>query len=124
VLPTLRRLKARGLRLAAVSNWDERLRPLLRDLRVAAFFDPIVISIEVGAAKPAPPVFRRCADALGLAASAVLHVGDSPTEDYEGALRAGMRALLVRRRCTGVNESGSCRSLDALLSLAAGSETN
>src|SRR5437899_9689385 len=43
VVPALRILKERGLRLGIISNWDERLRPLLRDLELAPFFDVIVI---------------------------------------------------------------------------------
>jgi putative hydrolase of the HAD superfamily len=97
VVPTLGRLKALGLKLAVVSNWDERLRPLLADLELTPFFHAIVISAEVGATKPAPAIFQRCLKALGCPAQAVLHVGDSPREDLGGAARAGLRGLRVWR---------------------------
>ena len=98
VLPTLLELKARGLRLAVTSNWDERLRPLLEDLQLTPFFDALVISIEVGEAKPSTAIFQRCADTLGLPAAAILHVGDSPAEDFLGARQAGMGAMAIDRR--------------------------
>jgi putative hydrolase of the HAD superfamily len=98
VLPTLRALKTRGFRLAVVSNWDERLRPLLKDLELTPFFDAIVISVEVGAAKPAARIFQHCTAGLNLPPEVILHVGDSRAEDFEGARRAGMPAALIERK--------------------------
>src|SRR6185436_14027056 len=48
----LDQLRARGFKLGIVSNWDERLRPLLNDVELSRYFDAFAISIEVGAAKP------------------------------------------------------------------------
>jgi putative hydrolase of the HAD superfamily len=81
-----------------VSNWDERLRPLLDALGLAPFFEVMVISCEVGQAKPAGAMFQRCLQALRLPPPAVLHIGDSLEEDEEGARRAGLRAARVQRR--------------------------
>lgn len=97
VLPVLEELKARKLRLAVVSNWDERLRILLERLRLASYFDPIVISIEVGHAKPAAELFRRAVEGLGLPPEEILHVGDSAKEDVAGAKGAGLKAVLLER---------------------------
>ena len=111
VRPALHRLKQLGLRLAVVSNWDERLRPLLRALNLDAYFDAIIVSAEVGATKPSPIIFNAVAAALGVAPSAILHVGDSVEADVAGAEAAGMRALLLERG------TSSCRP-DAIHSLA------
>jgi putative hydrolase of the HAD superfamily len=97
VLPALDRLRRRGLRLGAVSNWDDRLRPLLTNLRLADRFDTIVVSVEVGCAKPAPAIFQRAAAALGVEPAHILHVGDSPAEDFSGAKAAGFQAALIQR---------------------------
>lgn len=43
----LQRLKSAGVLLAVVSNFDTRLRPLLRDLGVEGLFDAVMISAEV-----------------------------------------------------------------------------
>src|SRR5689334_22838772 len=44
VLPALKRLKTQGTRLCVISNWDERLRPLLRRLELDGYFDVVVVS--------------------------------------------------------------------------------
>jgi putative hydrolase of the HAD superfamily len=97
VLPCLEQLRRRGLKLGAISNWDERLRPLLQGLKLDTWFDAIVISVEAGAAKPQPAIFQRAAEQLQTDPAAILHLGDSRAEDFEGARAAGFQALLVRR---------------------------
>src|SRR5207249_11206179 len=94
VRPTLADLKARGLKLGLISNWDERLRPLLSQLQLTLPFNARVISHEVGQTKPGPGIFRRASALLGLAPELILHVGDSATEDVAGAGVPGGRALL------------------------------
>lgn len=97
VMPTLIALRTRGLKLALVSNWDERLRPLLAALELAPCFDACLISCEVRSAKPDGMIFAAAAEALDLKAREILHVGDSDREDAGGALMAGMQALLIDR---------------------------
>jgi putative hydrolase of the HAD superfamily len=93
----LEALAARGLRLGIVSNWDERLRPLLARLGLAKYFRASIISCEAGRLKPDPIIFMRAADELGCKPAALVHVGDSAREDVEGARAAGMRAVLIDR---------------------------
>ena len=92
-LDTLRRA---GYRLGVISNFDRRLRTVLADLGLAAFFEHIVISSEVGADKPDPRIF---AEALGLFAAPAghaLHVGDDPHKDG-GAEAVGLRVFRLER---------------------------
>jgi putative hydrolase of the HAD superfamily len=96
-LPTLDALAVRGLKLGVISNWDERLRPLLKRLKLAGYFEIIVVSREVRASKPARAIFRHAVRKLGLPAEAVLHVGDSMSMDVRGARAAGLSALLLKR---------------------------
>lgn len=98
VLPTLQALGQVGLSLAIVSNWDARLRPLLRDLQLDRFFQVIVVSCEIGSTKPQRPIFDHLLSHLRLPANAVLHVGDHPEADLAGARNAGLRALLIDRQ--------------------------
>lgn len=114
VRPTLAEVRGRGWKLAIVSNWDERLRPLLRKLGLIGCFDAIVISHETSFTKPAPEIFQRAAVALNLPAETILHIGDSWTEDFEGARAAGMKSLLLDRK-TGPVGDGVVRSLAAVL---------
>lgn len=94
----LKALRGRGLVLGVVSNWDERLGPLLQALDLASFFQAIVISAEVGQAKPDPRIFAVARRRLGVPAKALLHVGDQDDEDVAGARGAGWSALRIDRR--------------------------
>ena len=89
-LETLTDLRARGLPLAVVSNWDVGLAEHLERIGAAHLFSAIVTSAEAGAAKPDPEVFRVALERLGVDPGRALHVGDEP-EDEEGAAAAGMR---------------------------------
>jgi putative hydrolase of the HAD superfamily len=97
VAPALERFRARGLKLAVISNWDERLRPLLTQIGLAPYFDAIVISTEVGVHKPDRAIFEHAANALRTAPNKVLHVGDSREEDFTAAQAAGFQAALLER---------------------------
>lgn len=97
VLPTLQHLASLGLQLGIISNWDERLRPLLHDLHLHHYFHTIAISCEVGACKPSPVIFQQAAMALKLPPSSILHIGDSPVMDVSAAMAVGFHSLLLTR---------------------------
>jgi HAD superfamily hydrolase (TIGR01509 family) len=89
-LETVASLRARGLGLAVVSNWDVGLAEHLERIGAASFFTTIVTSAEAGAAKPDPAVFRLALERIGVEPARALHVGDEPADEH-GALAAGMR---------------------------------
>jgi putative hydrolase of the HAD superfamily len=93
-LDTLSALRASGLRLAVVSNFDGRLLPLLAGLGIAPLVDAVVPSAAHDAAKPDPRLFHAAARLLGARPADVLHVGDDLDLDVRGALAAGFRAML------------------------------
>lgn len=95
VRETLSALSAAGLRLGILSNWDERLEPLLTRLDLRTPFDFILASGVVGRHKPSPDAFRAAAERWGWHPSALAHVGDSWEQDALGALDAGWRAVFV-----------------------------
>lgn len=97
VLPTLSRLRQRGVRLGIISNWDERLRPLLRGLGLADWFASIVVSCEAGVTKPDARLFHRAAAELGVPPAELLHVGDDAERDVAGGRAAGCQVMQVRR---------------------------
>ncbi len=99
-LPALAALRDRGLRLAVVSNWDSRLRPILEERKLRPWFDAVVISAEVGWRKPHPAIFERALGLLGCAPGDALHCGDSVGDDVEGARAAGIRPVLLDRHGT------------------------
>jgi putative hydrolase of the HAD superfamily len=83
-------LRADGLRLAVVSNWDVGLHEHLRALGLSTLVDAVVTSAEAGAPKPAPAVFELALARLGAAPERTVHVGDADA-DAEGARAAGLR---------------------------------
>lgn len=101
VQEVLTALRNRGLRLAVLSNWDDRLPLLLERLELAPYFEAVVYSAAVGVEKPFPAIFQAALDRLDAAPEEVVHVGDRPQEDIEGAEAVGMRALHLARGGSG-----------------------
>ncbi len=97
VFDTLQYLKDLGFALGLISNWDSRLPELLDRLGLASYLDVISVSSLEGVEKPAARIFTHTAAKLGVRPEQVVHVGDSPLEDYEGARRAGFTPVLIDR---------------------------
>jgi putative hydrolase of the HAD superfamily len=104
VRPMLDSLASQDIRLAVISNWDERLRVLIERLRLRNYFETLIISCEVAFPKPSPVIFEQAAARLGLPAGAILHVGDSLEMDYQGARSAGFHALHLKRGAQSIGE--------------------
>lgn len=113
VVPTLEALTRAGFPLGVISNWDERLRPLLERLDLARWFGVMSISHEVGATKPSPAIYEHAVRGLGVPAGRVLHVGDRVEEDVRGAQAAGLSALLLDRAGRNSWALGTLRVLPA-----------
>ncbi len=96
-VPALRALRARGLKLVVVSNWDCSLGSVLDRCGLAALLDGAISSAEAESRKPDPGIFARALELAGCEADEALHVGDTPDEDGDGARAAGVRVLLIDR---------------------------
>jgi len=96
-LTVLNELKGLGLKLGVISNFDTRIYSVLDALGIRRFFDTVTISSEAGYSKPQPEIFDAAVRALGVPAPAVLMIGDSPHDDVEAAMQAGLAALLIDR---------------------------
>lgn len=83
------RLRARGLPLAVISNWDCSLGERLSELGLEHYFDFVLSSAEARVAKPDRHIFELALERLGVRPERALHVGDQPA-DEEGARAAGM----------------------------------
>lgn len=95
VAALLRELRGR-LRLAVVTNgMPELQREKLRASGLAELVDVVVVSGDVGTAKPDPRVFAAALDALGVPAAAAVMVGDNLARDVGGAAALGMRTVWV-----------------------------
>jgi putative hydrolase of the HAD superfamily len=87
---TVEMLASRGLALAVVADWDPSLRGHLREHSLDGWFSSVVISAELGSAKPDPRPFEAALRELGVTPERTLHVGDREV-DEQGARAAGMR---------------------------------
>src|SRR4051794_5873307 len=95
VVPALGALRAAGVRLVVVSNWDVSLHEVLARTGLDVLLDGAVASAEVGAAKPDPRPVLRGLEVAGAAPAEAWLVGDTPEADVEGARAAGVEPVLV-----------------------------
>jgi putative hydrolase of the HAD superfamily len=117
VKPAIDALASLGINLGVISNWDERLQPLLERLGLRKYLETVVVSCEIGFPKPSTVIFEHAARKLGLAPEFILHVGDSAREDLRGAESAGFQARLIERG-QAAGAPGRIRSLLELESIA------
>lgn len=91
-----------GLRVGVLTNGDQAQQRLkVERVGLAPLLDahdvPVLASSTLGAAKPTPAAYATACARLGVPPAATLMVGDSLVNDVRGAVRAGLRALLVDR---------------------------
>ncbi len=86
-------------RTALMSNaWDDLRGLVENDWNIASAFDELIISAEVGLAKPDHRIYQLALDRLGVAAEQALFIDDIE-ENVDAARWIGMRA--IRFRSTG-----------------------
>ncbi len=90
-------LRASGRRTGIISNWDPSARKVLKDCRIDDLLDPVIVSCEVGAAKPSEKIFRIALEKAGVEPSRCLYVGDNYYDDAAGAATVGMKAVIINR---------------------------
>jgi putative hydrolase of the HAD superfamily len=93
-------LRGRGLATGIVSNFDQRLRAVLRGLAIHHLFHAIVLPAEIGARKPDRAIFDAALKRLGLAGEQVAYVGDNAAEDLAASRAAGLRPIDARTLAT------------------------
>lgn len=92
VRPVLHGLRRRYV-LGALSNGNADIRRIgLDDL-----FHFAISAVDVGAAKPEPPMFQAAVRRIGTIPPQVIHVGDDPVRDVGGAATAGLCTVWVNR---------------------------
>jgi HAD superfamily hydrolase (TIGR01549 family) len=97
VAPVLKELASRGLTLGLISNSHRCLTSFQEHFELQGLIAAAVSSAAHGYMKPHPSIFEAALSLAGVAAGASMMVGDSLTHDIEGALRVGMRGMLVHR---------------------------
>jgi putative hydrolase of the HAD superfamily len=114
---------ARDHRLVLVTNGAPDVqRDKLAGTTLARHFGAIVISAELGIAKPDPRIFEYALRAVGAEARDSVMIGDSLSRDVAGARGAGLRSIWIDRgdmkprpedavpdaRVTALNQIRSC----------------
>jgi len=95
--PTLSLLRARGYRIGILSHtpWPgDACRAWFERHGLAGFISFYSLSCDIGWIKPNPRHFQHALDQAGCAAEEILHVGDHPLRDIQGAKAAGFRTCL------------------------------
>ena len=95
-LPFLESLRARGVKVAIVSNCAENTRPTLVALGVDTRADALVLSCEVGSAKPKAEIFRYALGRLGVPAQAAVFVDDQAGY-CAGSVAVGINTVQIVR---------------------------
>lgn len=96
VLPSIRRWRGLGAKVALVNNCVANTRPLLDALGLSAAVDATVLSCGVGYAKPAREIYGHAVDALGVTARQAIFVDDQ-ARFCVAAEAVGMRSVLINR---------------------------
>jgi HAD superfamily hydrolase (TIGR01549 family) len=94
-LPTLAEVRRRGLRIGLLSNSARDLDEFVAHHCLDV--DAVLTSRTHGKTKPHAGIFGRMLELLEVDAADALMVGDTVEDDVEGALAAGMQAVLVDR---------------------------
>ncbi len=95
--PCLTRLRDAGLAVGLISNTTRDLDELLDAFDLRDLVDGAVTSAQVGLFKPAREIFVAALATIGADARETVMVGDSYRDDVEGALAAGLSAVLLDR---------------------------
>jgi putative hydrolase of the HAD superfamily len=96
-VPALEALRARGLTLVVVSNWDVSLHEMLDRTGLRPLVDGAIASAELGVAKPDPAPFEAALALAGVAPAEAWHAGDDVAADVDGAAALGITPVLVDR---------------------------
>lgn len=96
VLPFMEEVRGRGMALAFVSNCAPNAGPLLEALGLVARVDHVVLSCDVGSAKPDPCIYRSALAALRVDAKQAVFVDDQVAY-CSGAEAIGMTAVRIDR---------------------------
>ena len=93
----LNQLAAAGLRIGLISNSHRCLASFQEHFELHGLIAGAISSSEHGLMKPHSSIFNAALNLVDVRAADALMVGDSIRQDVEGALRAGMHAVLLHR---------------------------
>ncbi len=116
-VPTLKTLQEQGYTQYILSNNFPELAQLVADLGLAMYFNGVVVSGEVGYAKPRREIFEIARERAGAPIECYI-IGDSVNDDILGGNEAGFHTILVHSNLLiAENPSYKVQSLSDILPL-------
>ncbi|MSO56725.1 MAG: HAD family hydrolase [Acidobacteria bacterium] len=97
----LHALAEQDIQLGLISNSHRCLESFQEHFELDGLIDVAISSSQHGYMKPHPSIFEAALKLAAVQPSEAMMVGDSLTQDIEGARRVGMTGVLVRRSETG-----------------------
>lgn len=108
---TLEKLKNKYI-LAIISNGDSlQQREKIKKIGIEKYFEQIIISSEIGIAKPEKKIFQHTCQKLKLQPQECIMVGDKFEVDIKGAINAGMKAVWINRKNKDINYDYTIKEL-------------
>ena len=98
-------LSVNEVRLGLLTNCAPDIPALWVRTDFARFFDHCAFSCRLGIVKPEPEIYRAALNALGLAPTETLFVGDGSDDELEGTARCGITPVLVGVDLTNTYDS-------------------
>jgi len=102
VLPSMKELQSKGLKIGIVSNtsWGSPAalwREEINRLGLEGYADKVVFCMDVGWRKPDARIFAFALQELGVTADESVFVGDEPRWDVAGPKAVGMDSIVIDR---------------------------
>jgi HAD superfamily hydrolase (TIGR01549 family) len=117
VLTMIEAMGERDLRVGVISNNDE-VAERLEELDVHHHFEVVVSPRTFGIGKPAPEIFLRTMEMLGIPPERAIYVGDSYDNDVIGARAAGLMPVLIDRFLINLDSHDAEHRVETLHELA------
>jgi putative hydrolase of the HAD superfamily len=96
-LPTLGELRRRGYKLGLISNCSVQAGQVVHEIGLAELMDALVLSCEVGVAKPDPAIFLHACRELGVEPAEAMFVADGAFGELDAARALGMATVKIEQ---------------------------
>lgn len=103
VTPVLDGLRSAGFVVGVVTNMSRPGEDVASSMGFSSNVDFTLSSMDVGASKPDPKMFRAALSRAGVEPAQAAHVGDQLETDIDGARSAGINPILIDRHSAAVD---------------------
>ena len=98
----LENLRQHKIKTGLISNGDTSNQYWkLNKEKLTDYFNPIIISGEVGVSKPDLRIFEIALEKAGAEKESSWYIGDSPVHDIEPSVKFGMNVIYLNRKLSG-----------------------